>query len=101
MAIIIYPDGREEVLKGTKTKDGALTLEQAQAAVEGWVEGVPGPDGKHIAVCNEEALYCFPEDQVNHHAIKRIAEAYGTTPDKIVPLRGPIVFVKEKNGNWY
>lgn len=100
MATIIYPTGETKELKGTE-KNGALSLKQAQEAVEGWVEGIPGPKGNHIALCNEEALYCFPADQVNVPAIRKIAEAYGASPADIVPLRGPIVIVEDRNGNWY
>ena len=89
MATILSHDGTKTSLIGTKGKQKALTLEQMQKAVGGYIEHIYDRQGKLLMVCNEEGLY--GAEPVNEPARKIIAFAFGVPVAEIVPIRGNVI----------
>jgi len=93
MAVILKPDGSFAPLIGTKGKKKALTLEQMQAAVGGYIEHVYGPSGELLCIVNEEGQYI--DAPVNTPARVLIAKAYGTSVASVVPIKGNVIICND------
>jgi hypothetical protein len=89
MATILSHDGTKTPLIGTKGKKKALTLEQMQKAVGGYIEHVYDANSKLLMVVNEEGQYL--DAPINEPARILIAKAYGTSVASVVPIRGNVI----------
>jgi hypothetical protein len=89
MATILSHDGTKTPLIGTKGKQKALTLEQMQKAVGGYIEHVYDREGKLLMVINEEG--CFINSPINEPARKIIADAYKADVEGIAQIRGNVI----------
>jgi hypothetical protein len=93
MATILSHDNTRTELIGTKGKAKALTLEQMQKAVGGYIEHVYDAEGKLLMVVNEEGQ--FIDAPINEPARAIIAKAYGASIHSIIPIRGNVLLVKD------
>jgi hypothetical protein len=93
MATILSHDNTTLPLIGTKGKQKALTLEQMQKAVGGYIEHVYDREGKLLMVVNEEGQYI--DAPVNEPARKIIAMAYGVAVATVVPIRGNVILCRD------
>jgi hypothetical protein len=93
MATILTPANLKLPLIGTKGKKKALTLEQMQQAVGGYIEHVYDREGKLLMVINEEG--CYIDAPINEPARMIIAEAYGVAVAGIVQVRGNVILCKD------
>jgi hypothetical protein len=93
MATILTPSNLKLPLIGTKGKKKALTLEQMQQAVGGYIEHVYGPTGKLLCIINEEG--CYTSEPINEPARTLIAKAFGTSTASIVPIRGNVILADD------
>ena len=83
MATIVYPNGSFVDLR-PDPDTGALTLEQLQQAVGGYIEAVYCPDGR-VMMVNEQGK--LKNLALNHYATK-VSDIWNQARDVIV---GPIV----------
>jgi hypothetical protein len=93
MATILCHDNTTLPLIGTKGKQKALTLEQMQKAVGGYIEHVYDREGKLLMVVNEEGQYI--DAPINEPARIIIAKAFGVPVAGIVPIRGNVILCKD------
>lgn len=93
MAEILAPCGTKTPLIGIKGKQKALTLQQMQEAVGGYIEHVYDAKGKLLMVVNEEGQYI--DAPINEPARILIAKAYGTSVASVIPIRGNVLLVKD------
>ena len=93
MATILTPANLKLPLIGTKGKKKALTLEQMQQAVGGYIEHVYDREGKLLMIVNEQGQYL--SSPINEPARMIIAEAYGVAVVGIVPIRGNVILCKD------
>lgn len=93
MATILHADGTQSNLIGTKGKRKALTLEQMQKAVGGYIEHVYDPHGKLLMIINEEGQYI--DAPINLPAVCLIAKAYGVSAASVVQIRGNVILAND------